>query len=178
MSRSEEMRKRLQPFMRGSLVYKSIFDAEAAQFNSRDGVLSDLQAQLSVDTATWALDIYESELGIVKDASKPYSERRSVVKSKMRGTGKIDAALIKIVADSFTNGDVEVTFDGHIRIQFVSVIGSPPNVNDLYAAIENIKPAHLPVNYSLRYLTISEVESMTIAQIESTTLDRFAGGGV
>lgn len=171
------MLKQLQLFQRKSTVFKEIFDAESIKFDSRDAALADFALQFSVDTATWALTIYEHDLGIPTEISKPPDERRSVIKSKMRGSGKVDAALIESVAESYSNGDVQVLFDGKITIRFVSALGLPPNIDDLKAAIEEIKPAHLPIFYSYRYLTITEIEGMTITQIEATTLDRFAGGG-
>ncbi len=165
----------MQPFQRRSAIYKAIFDAEAGQFDNRDAAIEDLHRQLSIDTATWALAIYEYELGIVSDKNKPLSERRSVIKSKMRGTGKVDAALIKLVADSYANGDVEVTFDGNIRIRFTSVLGVPPNLPDLIAAIDDIKPAHLAVLYVYKYLLINQVHKvMTINQIQETKLNKFS----
>jgi hypothetical protein len=117
---------------------------------------------MSVDTATWALAIYESEMGIPIDQIKPIADRRSVIKSKMRGFGKVDSALIKIVADSFTNGDVDVSFSsGTIKITFTSVIGIPPNIEDLQAAIEEIKPAHLAVLYVYLFNTHQDLSQFT-----------------
>ena len=153
MSHNEDMIKQLQMFQRKSKVYQEIFKAEGLQFDSRDAIIAELKLQLSVDTATWALAIYEKELNIVTDLSKPISERRSVIKSKMRGTGQVDSALIKLVADSYSNGDVDVTFDGSIKITFASVVGIPPNIEDVYKAIEEIKPAHLAVIYAFLYNT-------------------------
>jgi hypothetical protein len=160
----------LPVFMRKSLVYKAVFDAEASQFQISDVSISDTNLQLSVDTATWALAIYEKELGILTDISKPLSDRRSVIKSKMRGSGKIDAVLLKIVADSYTNGGVEVSFNGAITITFVAVHGIPPNLDDLKAAIEEIKPAHLRLQYIFTYITFGQLEGKTFGQIEAAGL--------
>ncbi|WP_274363705.1 putative phage tail protein [Paenibacillus thermotolerans] len=176
MSHSEEMIKQLQPFQRKSKVFQGIFEAEEIQFDERDNAVQDLEAQLLIDTATWAIPIYERELGIPTEPNKPIAERRAIVKSKMRGSGKVDAILIKIVADSFTNGDVDVQFDGAIRISFSSVLGTPPNESDLKAAIEEIRPAHLALIYDYRYLMLSEVENMTLEQVENTLVDKFAWG--
>ncbi|MFD3271529.1 putative phage tail protein [Paenibacillus dendritiformis] len=159
MTRSAEMLGRLQLFMRKSEIYKAIFEAESTLYDNRDEAIFDLFMQLSIDTATWALAIYENELGIPVDPRKPYIERRSVIKSKMRGTGKVSAALIKIVADSYTNGDVDVRFDGSIRVKFVSVKGMPPNLEDLKASIEEIKPAHLSIEYEFSYLIWDEIDA-------------------
>lgn len=170
MSRSEEMILRLPPFMRKSEIYRKIFEAEAVQYANRDDAIADLQAQLSVDTATWALTIYETELGITIDSSKPLSERRAVIKSKMRGTGQVDAALIKLVVDSWTNGDVDVSFaNSTITITFTSVVGIPENINDVEIAIEEIKPAHLAVLYVFLYNTYGVLSAFTHGELSVYT---------
>ena len=168
MDRKQKMMLQLPRFMRKSKVYEAIFGAEAAQMERREEVIDDLCRQLSVDTATWALAIYEAELGIPIDVSKPLSERRSAIKAKMQGFGKVDAALIKLVADAFTNGDVDVNFsDGTIEITFTSVIGVPPNIEDLHAAIEEIKPAHLAVLYVYLYNQHQQLTHYTHQQLSA-----------
>jgi len=156
--------------MRKSEIYRKIFEAEAVQYANRDDAIADLQAQLSVDTATWALTIYETELGITIDSSKPLSERRAVIKSKMRGTGQVDAALIKLVVDSWTNGDVDVSFaNSTITITFTSVVGIPENINDVEIAIEEIKPAHLAVLYVFLYNTYGVLSAFTHGELSVYT---------
>lgn len=167
---SADMLKRLRPFMRKSKIYEEIYDAEAAQYASRDITIADLQTQLSIDTATWALDIDEKELGITIDASKPYSERRAVIKSKARGIGKIDAVLIKLVLDSWTGGGVDVAFAaGEITITFNDVVGIPENIDDAKLSVEEIKPAHLAVLYVYLYNQYSQLTAYTHDQLAPQT---------
>ncbi|WP_257008343.1 YmfQ family protein [Bacillus sp. FJAT-45350] len=174
---SNEMIKTLPLFMRKDEIIIEIFGAQQKKFNSYRDAIEEIMMQLDVDTATWGLDIYEKELDIPVDRSKPFDERRSVIKSKWRGSGKVDQILLKIVADSFTNGDVEVSFDnGVIGIQFTSETGIPPNLEDAQNALEDTRPAHLPIRYFFRYLTIGEVHDLTIGKMHNMTLDNFAGG--
>jgi len=166
----------LAPHQRKSVIYNEMFDAESHQVELFVSNVDDLQAQMDVNTATWALEIYEKELSIPVNKSKPIEERRSVIKSRMRGAGQVDAALLKIVADSYTNGDCDVGFNGIINITFNSQVGRPPNLDDVKQAIEDTKPAHLNVQYSFRHLTISEVRQMTIGEVSQEPLGNFAGG--
>lgn len=163
-------------FLRQSNIYQEIFNAEDQQIALLETNIDDIKAQLSVDTATWGLVIFEKELKISTDLSKPIEDRRSVIKSKMRGTGKVDSILIKLVADAYTNGDVMVSFNGHIVVKFVSQVGIPPNLQDLKDTLEEIKPSYLAIDYEFRYLTISEVSQFTIGQMNETLLENFAGG--
>lgn len=177
MSISAVMLNSLPLFMRDNQVLQEIFNAESNQFNTTNSRIDDLNTQLSIDTATWALDIYENELAIITDYGKSLTDRRSVIKSRWRGSGKVDATLIKMVTDSWVNGQTAVTFDGKINVKFNGFFGVPSNMDDVKKAIEEIKPAHLQVVYAFTYLLISEVHNiMVINQLQSTTLNKFAGG--
>lgn len=163
-------------FLRKSKLYNEIFDAEGIQIALLSTDIEDIKSQLSVNTATWLLPVYEKELGIPTDTSKPIADRRSVIISKMRGIGKLDAMLFKLTADAYTNGEVNVSFNGHIVIQFTSVVGTPPNLDDLKDALEQIKPVHIAIDYTFRYITIGELNTLTIDQLNNTQIDKFAGG--
>ncbi|MED3549951.1 putative phage tail protein [Cytobacillus praedii] len=163
--------------MRKSDFYQGIFKADAEQIEFFNASIQDIKKQLLIDTATWGLAIFEKELNIKTDLNKPLSERRSVIKSKLRGSGKVDHILIKIVADAYSNGDVVVSFNGHIVVKFTSLYGIPPNLDDVKAALEDIKPAHLAIDYEFRYLLIKDIHNvLTLEQMEQTQLNKFAGG--
>lgn len=40
-----------------------------------DERIGDFAKQIDIDTATWSLPVYEKELGIITDISKPYVEK-------------------------------------------------------------------------------------------------------
>lgn len=164
---------RLQPFMRNSKIYQALFDTESSQIDARQVNINDLATQMFVDTATWGIAIYEKELGIITDLTQAYNERRSVIKSKMRGTGKVSAILIKIVADAYTDGDVDVTFaNSTITVTYTSVFGIPPNEPNLEAIIEEIKPAHLAVVYVFLYIRYEQLNNhYTYGQMAARTYD-------
>lgn len=142
-------------------VIEEITNAEDIEFDKLQFNIEDIRKQLFIDTATWALDIYERELGIKTNTSKSLEDRRSLVSSKWRGTGKVDNELIKRVADAFTNGDVEIGFDGNILIKFNSVLGIPPNMEDVYDSLGEIIPAHLDILYEYIYRTHGMLEEYT-----------------
>lgn len=167
----------LPSYERNSNVFKEILDTETKEFDVLDFNIEDLKKQLNIDTATWSLEIYEKELGIKTVLNKSLNERRSIIKSKWRGTGKVDAALIKMVADAFTNGNVSVDFNGSIIIKFNSVYGIPSNLEDVRNAISDISPAHLGIIYEFAYLLIKDINNVkNLNEIEQITLNKFAGG--
>lgn len=138
----------------------------------------DIVSQKIIDTATWGLDLQEKELGIKTDISKSYEDRRSVIKAKRRGRGKLTLALIKRTVEAYTYAQTSVTFDGTIHIVFTSVYGRPPNMQDVYATIESIKPAHIPVDYTFKYRTHGDINSCgaTHAQLNTLTHEQIRSG--
>lgn len=116
----------------------------------------DLLLQMFLDTATWGITRWEGIYGVEGGNGKPLSARRSAVRAKMRGAGTTTVALIKNVSESFVNGEaavVEHNEDYCFEIIMLSVIGIPPNMEDLRRAIEEIKPAHLAYEIIIKYNT-------------------------
>lgn len=180
MSKAEVWMGYLPSFYHGIRDMKAIANAEGAELDKLDESLVDLIDQYYPETATWALSRYEQDLSIPVNASKPLEQRRSVVISKMRGSGKVSASMLKNVAQAYERGSIEVSVqpaEYKVTIHFRDTLGIPPNLSDLQSAIEAIKPAHMAVDYALRYLTIAEVEGMTVEQLSATTQDRLLGGG-
>ena len=139
--------------------------------NAIDSIMSmaeekrdELIEQFNVDTATWGLEFWEKQYGIKTDVSKDYEFRRSRIKSKMRGCGTTTKELIKNMAESFVNGKVEITEHNdeyYFEVEMVDTVGLPPNMEDLKAAIEEAKPAHLNVVYIIKYNTHNIVGDYT-----------------
>lgn len=180
MSKAEVWMGYLPSFYHGVREMKAIANAEGAELDKLDESLENLIDQYYPETATWALSRYEQDLGIPVNPSKPLEQRRSVVISKMRGSGKVSASMLKNVAQAYERGSIEVSVqpaEYRVTIHFRDTLGIPPNLSDLQSAIEAIKPAHMAVDYALRYLTIAEVEGMTVEQLSATTQDRLLGGG-
>ena len=134
----------------------AITETEAVELELLNARVSDALDQFFVSTATWGIESYEVDCGIIPDANKPIDQRRSVVKSKLRGTGVTTTGLIKNVAEAYSNGDVEVAEDNpnyNVIIKFVGTLGVPPNMDDFERSIRGIIPAHL--KYTLEYTFIT-----------------------
>lgn len=137
-----------------------------ALWQAQDGLCD----QLNVNSATWGLKYWETALGIPVEIAKETDFRRSRVKSKLRGAGVTTVALIQSVAESFSNGDVEVTEQAEryrVTIKFVGTIGIPPNMDDLTASLREIMPAHLGWDYIIIYNTWDAVKTHTWAGLTS-----------
>jgi hypothetical protein len=160
-----------------------IIDREADEVAQINAAIYDVLAQFFVDTATWAIDRWERIFGITTDAAKPIEQRRSVIKSKLRGVGTVTTALVESVAESYANGDVMVTENNAsytVTITYVSALGVPPNLSDIQAAIRDILPAHLAVNFVFKYYLYADLiaSGKTYADISGITYFALLNEGV
>lgn len=97
---------------------------------------------------------HEEDVGLVSDTSADIETRRGRVLSKLRGTGTVTKTMMKNVATSFVNGDIEIIeypSEYCFTVKFTSKTGVPYNIYDIQAMIEEIKPAHLAVEYIFTY---------------------------
>lgn len=145
-----------------SRVFKSYLQVVGEELDSFKQGINEILDQFFVQTATWSLDRWEEELGLESYAGKPDDQRRSRIISKIRGYGTVTIALIKNVAESYVYGTVEVTEQPELysfTVKFIDPRGIPPNLDDLKTAIEEIKPAHLAVQYEFTYSTWDELNT-------------------
>lgn len=176
-----EMFSYLPGFYENSRIMRYDMAAKGAELDAFYGALNETLDQFFVRTATWGLDRWESELGIATDQAKPLEQRRALVESKLRGAGQFSGRLVKNVAEAYDGGTVDVTFqpaEWSFTIKFIDTIGVPPNLDDLKAVIEEIKPAHLAVEYEFSYLLIKDLHGvLSLRDMEQIPLSKFAGGG-
>ena len=97
---------------------------------------------------------HEEDVGLIPDTSADIETRQGRVLSKLRGTGTVTKTMMKNVAASFVNGDIEIIeypSEYCFAVKFTSKTGVPYNIADIQAMIEEIKPAHLAVEYIFTY---------------------------
>ena len=126
--------------------------------------LSSTISECFASTASGLLSRYEQLLGLEVDVSKPDDFRRERIRAKISGVGTTTKEMVKNVAGSYSNGEVEVIEDAanyRFVIRFVGTLGIPGNVADLKLTIEEIKPAHLAVEYEYIYNTWGDVAALT-----------------
>jgi hypothetical protein len=152
--------------------------AMSGVLDGQDARAESLVEQLSLDTVSWNLETEECIAGIVPPAGASEEDRRSALKAKWRSGGKVTIQQIQAVADAWRNGEVAVSFPGgRIHVQFVGSFGVPTNMDGLKRAIALVIPAHLPVDYVLKYLLIRDIHGVkTLSEMDALTLDKFAGG--
>ena len=152
IKRETDLLEYLPSFYHNSDVIKSFMESNSIEVDTLKAYIEDLSKNLYVKTATWGLDLFEEELGLVTDKSISYEERRERILAKKRGSGTTTKAMIKNTAEAFSGGEVEVIekFNEYsFIVKFVGVRGIPKNLALFKQMIEEIKPAHL--NYELAF---------------------------
>lgn len=154
----------------------ALVNAMQAVLEAQEAAARSVTAQESLDTVTWNLAVEERLAGITPPAGATLESRRTALKAKWRSGGKLTIEQVQAVADAWKNGEVVVSFpDGRILVQFVGAFGVPEDMDSLKAALRLVVPAHLPVDYLLRYLLIRDIhEVMTLTELEMQPLSNFA----
>ncbi|MEC0180223.1 DUF2313 domain-containing protein [Paenibacillus peoriae] len=174
--RGRELFSYLPAYYEASRVMHADMDVKGSELDALYLALDDTLAQFFVRTATWALERWEMELGIPIHLEKPLEQRRSVVESKLRGSGKFSGDLIRKIMNTF-GVDGQVNFDPteyKFGISFENRI--PENMVDFKKIIEDIKPAHLAfyMNNKIRLAFLHENEIVSRIRLRSRV--RFFGG--
>ena len=110
--------------------------------------------ELFVNTAASLLSRYELIYGIDANLIINNSLRREKILAKVSGRGTTTKQMIEDVAASFANGEIEVIEDNvnyKFTIRFIGQVGYPPGIDNLVIAINEIKPAHLQLEFTIIY---------------------------
>lgn len=155
---------------------RNIMEAIAADMELSDAQVRQLIADMFFDTCSEdMLEFYEREAAVTPMAGQNLDGRRASVEAKWKSSGKIDIEMLQTVADSWRNGKIDVDFvDNKIQITFVDRFGLPADRAGLELALDEVKPAHLPIVYFVRYLMVADVETMTLTELQGHTLSDFA----
>lgn len=141
-------------YLRKSKVFQNIINAEQKQIDKVDEIILDVRNQMFIETATWGLAIYEKELKLTPAAESSYEQRRAVIQARWQADNKIDRALLEAIASSILQTVVEVAFDGRIIFSFrPDGTKEIKNISTFYKIVEDIKPAHLPLQLEARLMS-------------------------
>lgn len=155
---------------------KTLADAICGVLSALETEAASVPPQISLDAVTWNLETEERLVGITPAPGATPEERRTALKSKWRSGGKLTIEQVQAVCDAWRNGEVIVTFPGSkLRLQFVGAYGVPVDLDALKASVRLVIPAHLAMEYVIKYLLIRDIhEVMTISTLETQPLGNFA----
>ncbi|MFT4107611.1 MAG: DUF2313 domain-containing protein [Lacrimispora sp.] len=151
---------------------KELQEILSKEAEALDVKLSTTISECFINTASEMLPRYERIYGIKIETAKTDAFRRERIKAKIAGTGTSTKQMVREVARSYSNGEVEVIEDNEnsrFTIKFVGTLGVPGNLADLKLTIEEIKPAHLAVNYEYVYNSWGNTSALTWEQAGAYT---------
>lgn len=149
-----------------------LFDAADKLLAQIWEAVADVEAQLNVGTATWGLKLWERDYGLTPDVSETDEERRARVRSHMRGAGTTTVDMLRNLTAAYLGGETAVDDTRelwHLMITFIGVVGVPSNMGDLIAAVTAARPAHMIVDYIIRYNLWGEVKTRTWGALRART---------
>ena len=156
------MLDKLPSYYRKSKVMQELMHSLEQEMDRLRFEVSLTENQFFVLLADKNLTEHEKDVGLNPDLSSDLDTRRSRVLSKLRGTGTVTKTMMKNVAASFVNGDIEITeypSQYLFSVAFTSKQGVPYNLQDIKDMIEEIKPAHLAVEYIFTYRLWQDVKT-------------------
>lgn len=164
--------KRLPKYYRKSLVMWRITDAEEDVLKDFAHAADEFDKELYVDTAERELDRFESDLRLKKplpiprQGSPEYNDwlnlRRSNIRAKKHGYGICLESMLIMIAENYTDGKVSIDRSRYNDYKIVLVfnkIGIPRYLSEILAAVSEVKPAHMLLDYEVRKRTWEEVLS-------------------
>lgn len=167
-----ELIKLLPDYYEQNVTMQSLQSALSWAVDQLESGLTDTISQCFAATAESLLSRWETFLGLEVDITKPPEYRRERIMAKLSGTGTTTKAMIADTASRYSNGAVEIIEDSpnnKFTVRFVGTIGMPGNMEDLKKTIEEIKPAHLAVEYEYVYNTHESLTSYTHAELTAYT---------
>ena len=152
----------LPVYYRKSKVMNELFRSIELEYARLENEVKLTENQFFVILAGKNIQNHEQDVGVIPDEAADLETRRGRVLSKLRGTGTVTKTMMKNVAASFVNGDIEITeYPSRymFSVAFTSKQGVPYNLQDIKDMIEEIKPAHLAVEYIFTYRLWEDVKN-------------------
>ncbi|AGF56473.1 uncharacterized protein YmfQ (DUF2313 family) [Clostridium saccharoperbutylacetonicum] len=148
----------ISPLVCNKMVSKAL-EVQQPQIDNVIANINDLTNQGFIESATWSLDLWEEEFGIKSKLNDTLENRRNLVLAKKRGTGTTTVGTVKNVCNSFVDKTTvtEYSNEYYFDLLLESYNGFHNYLEDLMEIIEDLKPAHLNVNYHLKAITQSNL---------------------
>lgn len=99
-------------------------------------------------TTTDSFDLHEKDVGITPNADTDAETRRANVIAKLRGSNVLTVDELKRLVSVYEPTSIEVIenySEYTVILDFAYREGQPKNINEILAAIEEVKPAHIRI---------------------------------
>lgn len=113
------------------------------------------------------IGVLEEEMDFYTTGS--IEDRQSQIEARWKTGGKCSTVSLQEIADSWNNGKVLISFVNAVIKVIFNDLGVPGDIEKLKDALEEAKPAHIPIEFIFIYRTHRELENYTHAQLEQYT---------
>lgn len=146
---AERMLEMTTPIYDNSKIALYCFEAMGREFDRINKILDDFPAQLSPETATWLLPLWERRYGLTTDESLPLEERRRKIRLRRKHTGAFNPQKVVELAENMTGLSARVV--EHVAPYTFAIYLSATSGNDeaLKRQIKKLKPSHQ--SFEVRY---------------------------
>ena len=161
MTELEKLESMVPAFVREDPVMHAFYAAAAPELEAAGVAVADLPKQIWPHLVTWGIERLEKVFDLPTDPSQPLAARRSALTAKLRGSGTSTLTQIRSIAESFSNGTLAFTerFSEYtVKIEFMDNLGVPAYLEELKRALRAAVPAHLAIEFVLRWLTFGELK--------------------
>ena len=152
-----------QYFYSKSKIFSVIQEILSEECHKDKMYYQDLLNQFFIKSATWGIYKWEEFAGIPTPTEYVDIEtRRSNVLAAIRSRDTTTVEKIRVVSESYSNGECQVIEDNPnytFYIKFIGVRGIPKRIDELRKSIERIKPAHLAFDFIYSYLIWDEFDA-------------------
>ena len=132
------MIEKLPGYYRKSKVMNDLVRSIENEFNRLNAETALTENQFFVILSDRDIKHHEEDVGLVPDTTANLDTRRGRILSRLRGTGTVTKAMMKNVAKSFINGDIEIIEYPSkycFAVKFTSKTGVPYNLEDIKSMI-------------------------------------------
>ena len=120
----------------------------------------------------FTIPVWEKWLDLSQETTWTLQDRIERIIYTINSNQSCTEQFLKEQANIFTNGEIAIEQQFALYnfiIQFTSMIGTPPNIDNFRQMVDINKPAHLTYNIKYRYRTWGELEPFTWEQLEKYT---------
>ena len=118
------------------------------------------------------IPLWEKWLGLSETIGWTIEDRRNRIIYTINSNQSCTEQFLKDQANIFTNGEISVDQQFALYnfiIQFTSMIGTPPNIENFREMVNVNKPAHLTYEIKYRYRTWGELKPYTWEHLKAYT---------
>ena len=119
-----------------------------------------MKSEAMARTSEKWINTWENSVALPSDTGLTLAQRQSRVLARLRQMDTTTVERVKIIIESYANGEVEVVeryTEYIVEVNFISLRGIPDNMNGIIEQLNRLMPAHLQVIYNYKYRTWGEV---------------------